>query len=96
LVKVRAHVVISGGVQGVFFRQTTAYEAEKRGVTGWVRNLADGRVEAIFEGEELNVKELVEYCRMGPRGARVTSLNVTWEPYSGGFETFEVRAGVRF
>lgn len=94
--KVRAHVVISGGVQGVFFRQTTAYEAEKRGVTGWVRNLADGRVEAIFEGEEPNVKELVEYCRMGPRGARVTSVNVAWEPYTGEFETFEVRTGIRF
>ena len=96
MVKVRAHVVISGGVQGVFFRQTTAYEAEKRGVTGWVRNLADGRVEAIFEGEEPNVKELVEYCRTGPRGARVTSVNVTWEPYTGEFETFEVRTGIRF
>jgi len=95
-VKVRAHVVISGGVQGGFFRQTTAYEAEKRGVTGWVRNLADGRVEAIFEGEEPNVKELVEYCRTGPRGARVTSVNVTWEPYTGEFETFEVRTGIRF
>jgi len=95
-VKVRAHVVISGGVQGVFFRQTTAYEAEKRGVTGWVRNLVDGRVEAIFEGEESSVKELVEYCRMGPRGARVTSVNVAWEPYTGGIETFEVRTGIRF
>jgi len=96
LMKVRARVVISDGVQGVFFRQTTAYEAEKRGVTGWVRNLADGRVEAIFEGEEPNVKELVEYCRTGPRGARVTSVNVAWEPYTGEFETFEVRTGIRF
>ena len=96
MMKVRARVVISDGVQGVFFRQTTAYEAEKRGVTGWVRNLADGRVEAIFEGEEPNVKELVEYCRTGPRGARVTSVNVAWEPYTGEFETFEVRTGIRF
>jgi acylphosphatase len=96
LAKGRAHVIVSGGVQGVFFRQTTAYEAEKRGVTGWVSNLADGRVEAMFEGEESKVKELVEFCRTGPRGARVTSINVSWEPYTGEFGTFEVRSGIRF
>lgn len=96
MVKVRAHIVISGGVQGVFFRRTTAYEAEKRGVTGWVRNLADGRVQAVFEGEEQGVKELVEYCRTGPRGARVASMSVARKPYTGEFEDFEVRAGIRF
>ncbi len=96
MTKLRAHVLVSGGVQGVFFRSTTAHEAEKLGITGWIRNLADGRVEAVFEGEELNVKELVDFCRRGPRGARVTSVNVTWEPYTGEFKTFEVRTGIRF
>lgn len=96
LVNVRAHVIVSGSVQGVFFRQTTAYEAEKREVTGWVRNLADGRVEAVFEGEESRVKALVEFCRKGPRGARVTGVNVSWEPHTGEFDGFEVVSGIGF
>ncbi len=96
MTKVRAYVLISGGVQGVFFRSATAQEAETRGVTGRIRNLADGRVEAVFEGEESSVKELVDFCRRGPRGARVTSVNVSWEPYTGEFDSFEVRMGVRF
>ncbi len=96
MTKVRAHVLISGGVQGVFFRSATAQEAETRGVTGWISNLADGRVEAVFEGEELKVKKLVEFCREGPQGARVTGINVSWEPYTGEFDGFEVRTGIRF
>jgi acylphosphatase len=60
--KVRAHVLVSGKVQGVFFRQKTQRQAQSFGVTGWVRNLPDGRVEAVFEGEEEAVKALVDYC----------------------------------
>jgi acylphosphatase len=89
--KARAHVFISGRVQGVFFRSETRYEARKHGVTGWVRNLPDDRVEAVFEGEQENVKQLLEFCGRGPRGAKVTSTNVTWENYYGEFRDFEIR-----
>lgn len=94
--QVRAHVLVSGGVQGVFFRSETRYEAKKHGVKGWVRNLPDGRVEAIFEGEEGSVKELVEFCRRGPSGARVTGIDVVWEDYTGKFKDFKIRYGYRF
>jgi acylphosphatase len=94
--KVRAHVFVSGMVQGVFFRSETQYEAKKRGVKGWVRNLPDGRVEAVFEGEEEKVKELINFCKHGPPGARVTSVDVRWENYTGEFKDFEIRYGYRF
>jgi acylphosphatase len=94
--KVRAHVFISGMVQGIFFRSETRNEAKKLGVKGWVRNLSDGRVEAVFEGEEKSVKELIEFCRRGPLGARVTGVDITWENYTGEFRNFEVRYGYRF
>jgi len=66
--KVRAHVFVSGRVQGVFFRHETRREARMRGVKGWVRNLPDGRVEAVFEGEEEAVKELIEFCKTWTTG----------------------------
>jgi len=94
--KIRAHVFVSGIVQGVFFRSETIYEAKRRGVKGWVCNLPDGRVEAVFEGEENNVKELIEFCRRGPPGARVTDVDVKWENYTGEFRDFEIRYGYRF
>jgi acylphosphatase len=93
---VRAHVLVGGSVQGVFFRSETSYEAERRGVKGWVRNLPDGKVEAIFEGEEKSVKELVEFCRQGPHGAKVAKVDVTWENYTGEFGSFEIRYGYGF
>jgi len=89
--KTRAHVHISGRVQGVFFRSETRYEARRRRVTGWVRNTSDERVEAVFEGEEENVKKLLEFCKQGPPGARVANVDVAWERYSGEFADFEVR-----
>jgi len=88
---VRAHVLISGMVQGVFFRSETSFLARRLNVKGWVRNLADGRVEAVFEGEESNVKQLIDFCKRGPPGARVTSVNVSWETYAGEFSGFEAR-----
>jgi len=89
--KVKAHVFVSGRVQGIFFRSETRREAKKRGVKGWVRNLRDGRVEAIFEGEEEAVKQLIEFCKRGPSGARITYVNVKWETYTGKFEDFKIR-----
>ncbi|MEM3550131.1 MAG: acylphosphatase [Candidatus Bathyarchaeia archaeon] len=89
--KARAHVYVSGRVQGVFFRSETSYEARKRGVKGWVRNLSDGRVEAVFEGEEAAVRELIEFCKVGPPGAKVTKVDVYWGDYTGKFKNFEIR-----
>ena len=89
--KARAHVYVSGRVQGVFFRSETQDEALRHGLTGWVRNLPDDRVEAVFEGEKENVEKLIEFCRRGPLGARVTKVDVTWEDYTGQFRSFTIR-----
>jgi acylphosphatase len=88
--KIRAHLLVSGRVQGVYFRQSTRLEAQSLGVTGWVRNSLDGRVEAVFEGEEHEVKMLVNYCRQGPSAAKVTNLDVTYGPFKGEFKNFVV------
>lgn len=87
---VRAHVSVSGRVQGVFFRQETRRAASRAGVGGWVRNLPDGRVEAVFEGPRPAVESLVEWCRVGPPAAQVAGVDVRWEdPASEG--RFRVR-----
>jgi acylphosphatase len=75
----RAHVVISGRVQGVFFRHETSRRARSRGVKGWVRNLPDGRVEAVFEGARDSVESLIGWCRAGPSMAEVSSVEVEWQ-----------------
>jgi acylphosphatase len=90
-VKTRAHVYVSGRVQGVFFRARTIQKAVGLGATGWVRNLPDGRVEAVFEGEKEVVDALVEFCRKGPSRAVVKDVAVAWEPFTGEFESFSVR-----
>jgi acylphosphatase len=86
----RAHVFISGSVQGVFFRAEIRSKARNRDVTGWVRNLPDGRVEAVFEGEHENVENMINFCRRGPSGATVTKVDVHWEDYTGNFKTFNI------
>ncbi len=90
MANVRAHVFVSGLVQGVFFRQKTKRQAESRGVRGWVRNLEDGRVEAVFEGEAADVNALVDFCKKGPGGAQVTNVAVEFEKASGEFRNFNV------
>lgn len=80
---VRMRVIAEGRVQGVFFRDSTRREAERRGVNGWVRNLADGRVEAVFEGPSEAVQELVEWARHGPERALVTRLETIAEDPEG-------------
>jgi acylphosphatase len=82
-VRVRAHVVVNGDVQGVFFRQEMKSRADEANVNGWVRNRDDGAVEAVFEGEEQNVKALIEFSKSGPPRAMVTNVEVKWEPYMG-------------
>ena len=88
--KARAHIVITGRVQGVFYRVNTKRMADKLGVKGWIRNLPDGRVEAVFEGDESSVKRLISWCWIGPPGAKVTNIEVEWEEYLGEYETFKV------
>jgi acylphosphatase len=87
----RVHVFISGKVQGVFFRSSTRDKAEELGISGWVKNLADGRVEAVFEGEEGSVKKMIEWCRRGPEYARVEDVGVISEEYNGELKGFVLR-----
>lgn len=87
----RAHIVISGRVQGVAFRIATVEEAQRLGgVRGWVRNLRDGRVEALAEGERPKVEALVAWCHHGPPPARVMDVQVTWEPAKGDLGPFDI------
>lgn len=78
--RTRVHVFVSGDVQGVLFRQAIADKANEQGVTGWVRNLPDGRVEAVLEGPRDEVYRVVGLCRAGPKGARVANVQVDREP----------------
>lgn len=86
---IRRRVVVRGHVQGVFFRETARRRAQTAGVAGWVRNNANGSVEAVFEGEPEAVERLVAFCREGPRGARVDWVDVVSEEPEGltGFST---------
>ena len=92
-VKVRAHVFVSGRVQGVFFRFETRQLARRLGVAGWVRNRSGRKVEAVFEGEKESVESMIEFCRRGPVGATVTNVEVRWEEPTGVLEGFSVRYG---
>lgn len=86
----RSHVVVHGHVQGVFFRDSCRREANARGVAGWITNRPDGAVEAVFEGEPEAVAALVDFCRRGPRGADVGSVEETSEEPEG-LTGFQVR-----
>ena len=86
----RLHVLIEGRVQGVFFRASTRDEARARGLAGWVRNLADGRVEAVFEGDRPVVENMIAWCRKGPPYAYVDQIDIDWQPYRGDLADFRV------
>lgn len=88
--KVRAHLIISGFVQGVFFRANTQEKALSLGLKGWVRNRSDGTVEAVFEGEKVKVEEMIGWCYKGPPGARVKDVSVKWEEYKEEFKDFDI------
>ncbi len=87
----RAHVYVSGQVQGVFFRDSTREKAEQLGLTGWVKNLPDGRVEALFEGSSKRVREMVRWCEQGPSQAEVEDVETEFEASEGNLTSFEVR-----
>jgi acylphosphatase len=88
--KVRVHVLIEGRVQGVFFRASTRDEARARGLSGWARNLPDGRVEALFEGDKRVVEDMLTWCHKGPAYAYVDRLEVEWRPYQGDLTDFRI------
>jgi len=89
---VTARVLISGRVQGVWFRQNTREKAAQLGVTGWCRNCPDGSVEAMFQGEKEIVQSIIDWSHLGPKLARVERVEVEWLDSVAGFSSFEVRA----
>ena len=91
MVQKRVHIFVNGRVQGVFFRQATKVIAIKNNVTGWVRNLDDGRVEILIEGDDKCVDSVSEWCNIGPANSRVDDIQINNEEYSGELENFEVR-----
>ncbi len=87
---IQAHVIIHGRVQGVFFRVETRKAANRHGVAGWVRNLHNGTVEAVFEGTRDQVEQMLEWCRKGPPFARVNMVDVKWKDAAGAFRSFDI------
>ena len=88
--KARAHIVINGIVQGVYFRDFTLSQAKRSGITGWVRNLPDGRVEAMAEGEKGDLEHFIEHLWTGPPSSRVDDTAVEWDEYTGSFTNFQI------
>jgi acylphosphatase len=86
----RAHLFIDGRVQGVFYRAFTRELAHSLGLKGWVRNLGDGRVEALFEGDKKGIERAIRECYGGPPGSRVSNIEVQWEAYIGDEKGFHV------
>jgi len=86
----RAHVKITGRVQGVYYRASMLQEAQKLGLTGWVMNCPDGSVKAIAEGPRDKIDRLIAWCKNGPPGARVTDINVRWETPKHAFRGFAI------
>ena len=86
----RAHVYVSGQVQGVFFRESARERAERLGLAGWVKNLPDGRVEALFEGEPEKVREMIRWCEEGPPHATVEEVDAEFEAPEKDLLGFEV------
>jgi len=87
---IRAHLIIEGRVQGVWFRDSTRNEATRLNLTGWVKNRFDGSVELVAEGSQEEVKKLIEWCHHGPPGARVTMVHEIKEDYTGNFDSFRI------
>jgi len=87
----RARIYVSGLAQGVFYRANAQKEAQRLRVTGYVRNLLDGRVEAVIEGEDLCVNKMIQWCEVGPKYARVDKVEVNNEQYKGEFKDFLIK-----
>ncbi|MBT9448277.1 MAG: acylphosphatase [Desulfobacterales bacterium] len=88
---IRANLIVTGRVQGVCFRMETRRAAKRVGnLSGWVKNLPDGTVAAVLEGNESDVNKMIEWCHKGPAGASVTDVKVEWASYSGNFDSFDI------
>ena len=87
----RLHARVAGRVQGVFFRAFTEREAHRLGLTGWVRNLPDGRVEVVAEGPRAQLEQLAQWLWQGSPYSRVEAVNVEWFPFTGEFDDFRIR-----
>jgi acylphosphatase len=91
--KARVHIFVSGRVQGVFFRDHTRRWAVSLGLTGWVRNLGDGRVEVMAEGEKGNIEGLIANLKEGPPFASVENVDIAWEEFRNEFSGFRITWG---
>ena len=89
--KSRAEVFVSGMVQGVSLRANTARKASQLGLTGWVKNLRDGRVGAVFEGEKERIEEMLTWLKNGPYFAEIKNMEISWQEFQGEFSNFEIR-----
>lgn len=86
----RVHIFVSGKVQGVYYRQNTAQKAQELGIRGWIRNLSDGRVESVMEGDKVNIGKILDWCKQGPADANVSGIQVIDEEYKDEFTTFGI------
>ena len=86
----RSRLIITGLVQGVFFRREITFLARRIGVTGWTRNLHDGSVEVVAEGQKEALEKLIQFCRTGPAGARVDQVRIEWGDFKGEFRGFRI------
>ncbi len=91
MAKKRVHLIISGRVQGVGFRCNTFRQAVELGIHGWVRNIPDNKVEAVFEGDDHIVEQMVQWCYKGPSMSHVYNIEITKQQYSGEFQNFSIR-----
>jgi acylphosphatase len=86
----RVHILVSGKVQGVYYRQNTVQKAQELGIVGWVRNLSDGRVESVMEGLDVDIDKMLSWCKSGPKDAAVTDIKIMNEEYKKEFFTFDI------
>lgn len=91
MAEARAHIFVSGRVQGVFFRSNTRKKARGLGINGFVKNLEDGRVEIVAEGEKEKLEQLINWANTGSPAARVRNVEVNWKEYTGKFDSFEIK-----
>lgn len=91
MARARIHCFIAGRVQGVSYRAHAQREAMHLGLSGWVRNCPDGRVELVAEGEQETLQQLVSWCHQGPPAARVTEVEIRWEADTGAYHVFDIR-----
>lgn len=89
--KMKAHILVSGRVQGVLFRKHAQKEAQQLNLTGWAHNLIDGRVEILCEGEKENIEKFIEWCKKGPPLAKVDKIEIEHQAHKGEFKEFEIR-----